>query len=193
MYTTSFYLVMLVLTPWMASGRPAEESVQTASRDSRQLLLPYYVPVQQPSFQGYGNPLGAMNPEAKLQLLQRLLAVSAAISTANQPSDQSGFKTTPNKKNSDTIMDSKLQKQESAAGEQNNVGHIGLRKTFVRIAFILFPTLQNNSPRPNNCLNFLDKENFCCKIYLLHFVCYIVNTLNVLLLKYRSTGSTRHP
>lgn len=134
-----------------------------------------------------------MNPEAKLQLLQRLLAVSAAISTANQPSDQSGFKTTPNKKNSDTIMDSKLQKQESAAGEQNNVGHIGLRKTFVRIAFILFPTLQNNSPRPNNCLNFLDKENFCCKIYLLHFVCYIVNTLNVLLLKYRSTGSTRHP
>ncbi|KZS04931.1 uncharacterized protein LOC116927433 [Daphnia magna] len=126
MYTTSFYLVMLVLTPWMASGRPAEESVQTASRDSRQLLLPYYVPVQQPSFQGYGNPLGAMNPEAKLQLLQRLLAVSAAISTANQPSDQSGFKTTPNKKNSDTIMDSKLHKQESAA---EVLAALGIRNT----------------------------------------------------------------
>ncbi|XP_057368243.1 uncharacterized protein LOC130689225 [Daphnia carinata] len=126
MYTTSFSLLMLVLTPWLASGRPAEESVQTSSRDSRQLLLPYYVPVHQPSFQDYGNPLGALTPEAKLQLLQRLLATSAAMSTANRPSEQSGFKTSPSQKNSNTTADSIIQKQES---EAEVLAALGIRNT----------------------------------------------------------------
>ncbi|KAI9563023.1 hypothetical protein GHT06_010480 [Daphnia sinensis] len=130
MYTTSFYLMMLVLTPWMANGKPAEQPVQTASRDSRQLLLPYYVPVHQPSFQNYGNPLGTLTPEAKLQLLQRLLVTSASMSTANRPSDQSGFKTTTsNQENSNTTTDSKIQKQESETEVLAALAALGIRNT----------------------------------------------------------------